>query len=412
MTLTLAELPLREDLVGALPYGAPQLDVAVKLNVNENPYPPSAKVRASFEAAIAEVAKHLNRYPDREAVALRRALADYLGFGLGYEQIWAANGSNEAITHILQAFGGPGRTCLSFGPTYSMYPEYARNTHTRYVEIPRSATFGIDVDAACESIAANQASVVLIANPNNPTGTRVPVATIAAICAQSDAIVVVDEAYQEFTRYPDDSALSLLGQFPRLVVARTMSKAFAFAGGRVGYLASSRAVVDACRIVRLPYHLSDPTQALALAALKHADALLSQVIQLSATCQSTQRWLRDLGLNVPQSEANFCLFGPFDDPHGVWEALLARGVLVREVGPQGYLRVSMGTPEEMAVFRFALQDALDPQPESSRPEADGSDDQANGRDDPTAGEKEDDQAETPTSGLAALWNKVKRGVKQ
>ncbi|MDR0837154.1 MAG: histidinol-phosphate transaminase [Propionibacteriaceae bacterium] len=402
----LADLPLRDELVGAKPYGAPQLDVAVALNVNENPYAPPSKVRSSFEAAIADVAKHLNRYPDRDAVALRGALADYLGFGLDYERIWAANGSNEAMTHILQAFGGPGRTALTFGPTYSMYPEYARNTHTNFVEVPRTATFDIDVEAAVAAIAEHKASVVFIANPNNPTGTRVPLSTIEAICARSEAIVVVDEAYQEFTHYPDDSALSLLGEYPRLVVARTMSKAFAFAGARVGYLASSKGVVDACRVVRLPYHLSDPTQALALAALKHADLLLAQVSQLAATCQSTQRWLRDLGLDVPPSQANFALFGPFDDAHAVWEALLERGVLVREVGPLGYLRVSAGTPDEMAVFRFALQDVLHPE-STPTPLAESTS---------TSGEIPADDAPSDTvvedesgaSWAGALWTKIKR----
>jgi histidinol-phosphate aminotransferase len=233
-----------------------------------------------------------------------------------------------------------------------------------------------------------------------------PLSTIEAICARTEAIVVVDEAYQEFTHYPDDSALSLLGEYPRLVVARTMSKAFAFAGARVGYLASSKGVVDACRIVRLPYHLSDPTQALALVALKHSDLLLGQVAQLAATCQSTQRWLRDLGLDVPLSEANFCLFGPFDDAHAVWEALLERGVLVREVGPKGYLRVSAGTPDEMAVFRFALVDVLHPESapaapvepeETPKPIADATDDAPTG-----------EQDAPPTSRLGVLWDKIKK----
>lgn len=356
--ISLSELPLRPELVGEEPYGAPQLDVAVALNVNENPFPPSAKVRTQICDAIRQTTKTINRYPDREALGLRADLASYLGFGLSADNIWVANGSNEVMTHILQAFGGPGRTLLTFTPTYSMYPEYARNTHTRYVTVPTRPDFTLDAKTVLDAIERHQAQIVLICTPNNPTGTQTPVSVIAEICAATDAMVVVDEAYQEFTDVPEDSALALLPRFGRLIVSRTMSKAFALAGGRVGYLAAAPAVVDACRIVRLPYHLSAQTQDLARVALANAEEMLGQVDLLHDECQKIQDWLRRQGLEVVPSQANFCLFGRFADRHLVWKQLLDRGVLIRETGPDGFLRVSAGTPAEMAAFRAALSEIL------------------------------------------------------
>ena len=351
---SLADLPLRPELVGEQPYGAPQLDVPVRLNVNENPYPPSEATRAEMAAAILDAAGGVNRYPDREARALRAALAGYLGHGLAADDIWAANGSNEVMTHLLGAFAGPGRRVLTFPPTYSMYPEYARNTHSEYVTVPRAADFTIDLDAALAAIREHEPSVVILTTPNNPTGTSTPLATTRALCEATDAIVVVDEAYQEFARDPGDTALSLLGDFGNLVVARTMSKAFAFAGGRVGYLAATPAIVDACRIVRLPYHLSAQTQALALVALAHADEMLAQVGLLREVRDGLVARLPSLGVRVVDSDANFCLFGPFADRHDVWARLLDQGVLVRETGPDGWLRVSVGTPQETERFLAAL----------------------------------------------------------
>lgn len=360
--ITLADLPLRPELVGIEPYGAPQLDVPVLLNVNENPYPPSERVSADIAQAVHERCGGLNRYPDREALGLRAGLATYLGFGLTAPNVWVANGSNEVMTHVCQAFGGPGRTLLTFTPTYSMYPEYARNTHTEYRTRPRGAGFRIDADSVVEAIEEEGADIVLIATPNNPTGTLTPITVIDDICSRTDAIVVVDEAYQEFTDVPDDSAVSLLGRHPRLIVSRTMSKAFALAGARVGYCAAAPAVVDALRIVRLPYHLSGPTQAIALAALNHSHELLGRVEELRQRCEDLQAWLRSNGLDVIPSQANFCLFGQFADRHAIWEALLRRGVLVREIGPDGYLRVSVGTDEETAAFCEALLDTLHNEP--------------------------------------------------
>ncbi|CAM5793610.1 Histidinol-phosphate aminotransferase OS=Cellulomonas persica OX=76861 GN=hisC PE=3 SV=1 [Cellulomonas persica] len=356
-------LPLRPELAGLEPYGAPQLDVPVALNVNENPYAPSEQVVADIAAAVADAARGLNRYPDRDFEALRADLAAYLltesGVGLGVEQLWAANGSNEVMLHLLQAFGGPGRTALSFAPTYSMYPEYARDTSTAWVAGRREEDFSLDPDVARATIAQHAPSVVLLASPNNPTGTALPTATILAVldaAAQvpGGCVVVVDEAYGEFRRRGTPSALELLADHPHLAVSRTMSKAFGLAGARLGYLAASRELVDALRVVRLPYHLLAVTQAVARAALAHSTELMAQVGSLRDERDALVVWLRERGLQVADSDANFVLFGLFEDRRAVWEGLLDRGVLIREVGPPGWLRVSVGTPRETQAFKDAL----------------------------------------------------------
>ncbi|MDN5761572.1 MAG: histidinol-phosphate transaminase [Microlunatus sp.] len=354
----LGSLPVRPELVGEVPYGAPQLEVPYRLNVNENPYPPSERVAAEVATAVAAAARSMNRYPERDAIELRSDLARYLGHGLSADQVWAANGSNEVMLHVLMAFGGPGRAACSFAPTYSMYPEYARDTHTAWTTVPRRADFTVDPGAAVAAITERQPDVVLVASPNNPTGTSVALDTIAAIAGAAPGVVVVDEAYYEFARAGTPSALELLPEFPRLAVTRTMSKAFAFAGGRLGYLAASTAFVDALRIVRLPYHLSTVTQAVARVALANADELLAAVDKLRSNRDDLARWLIGRGLQVADSDANFVLFGRLADRQATWQALLDRGVLIRIVGPDGWLRVSAGTDEEMVAFKAALSEIL------------------------------------------------------
>ena len=369
MTATAEPLPIREDLAGRSPYGAPQLDVAVRLNTNENPYPPSAALAADITAAVSQVATGLNRYPDRNALALRTALADYLGHGLSAAQTWAANGSNEVIQQLLQAFGGPGRSALGFEPSYSMHPLIAQTTSTRWLAARRTSDFGIDAAGAVATITSEQPDIVFVTSPNNPTGTTVPLATIEAICAAAPGMVVVDEAYAEFSRDPAATALMLLPRFPRLVVVRTMSKAFAMAGARLGYLAADPAVVEALLIVRLPYHLSAMTQAVALAGLRHTGELLDSVAVIRDTRDETVRWLRATGLQAADSDTNFVLFGVFADSHAAWQGMLDRGVLVRETGPEGWLRVSIGTEDEMTAFREALTGVLAAQPAAESPVA-------------------------------------------
>jgi len=347
---------LRPDLRHLRPYGAPQLDVPVQLNTNENPYPPSETLRRAVVAAVAGIAGTLNRYPDRDAIALREDLAGYLAHHLGAPQVWAANGSNEIIQQLLQAFGGPGRTALGFEPSYSMHPLISQATGTQWIEGSRDDGYGLS--AAAAQVTSHQPDVVFITSPNNPTGTSVPLALIEQVYDAAPGLVVVDEAYAEFVRAGTPSALTLLPGRPRLVVSRTMSKAFAAAGTRLGYLAADPAVVDALLLVRLPYHLSTVTQAVARAAIAHRDEPLATVAALRRDRDDLVAWLRGRGLTVADSDANFVLFGVFDDRDAVWQGLLDRGVLIRNTGPKGWLRVTVGTPAENDAFKQALAQEL------------------------------------------------------
>jgi histidinol-phosphate aminotransferase len=343
---------LRADLRHLHPYGAPQLDVPVQLNTNENPYAPSEALRQAIAESVAAVAGTLNRYPDRDAVDLRKDLADYLGHGLTAGQLWAANGSNEIIQQLLQAFGGPGRRALGFEPSYSMHPLISQVTGTGWIEGSRDAGYGLSTAAA--QVRQYQPDVVFVTSPNNPTGTSVPLSLVEEVYDAAPGLVVVDEAYAEFARTGTPSALTLLPGRPRLVVSRTMSKAFAAAGTRLGYLAADPAVVDALLLVRLPYHLSTVTQAVARAAVAHRAEPLATVEALRRDRDDLVRWLRQAGLTVADSDANFVLFGVFEDRGAVWQDLLDHGVLIRNTGPEGWLRVTVGTPEENDAFKHAL----------------------------------------------------------
>jgi histidinol-phosphate aminotransferase len=353
-----ADLPIREDLRGKSPYGAPQLDVAVRLNTNENSYPlPDPVVDAIAKAVQAEL-RDLNRYPDRDAVALRTDLAGYLGHGLTAANVWAANGSNEVQQQLLQAFAGPGRTALGFGPSYSMHPLLAAGTGTRWIGALRDPDFGLTPESAVAQLRQQDPDLVFLCSPNNPTGTALDPAVVDAVLATTKGMVVVDEAYAEFARPGMASALALLPEHPRLVVTRTMSKAFGFAGGRLGYFAAGAAVVDAVQLVRLPYHLSTLTQAAARAALAHRDALLATVDAIKQQRDRIVSVLRDRGVRVADSDANFVLFQVGGDQRIAWKALLDRGVLVRDVGLPGWLRVTAGTPDETDAFLSSAEEIL------------------------------------------------------
>ncbi|WP_410609170.1 histidinol-phosphate transaminase [Amycolatopsis sp. lyj-109] len=352
-------LPLRDDLRGKSPYGAPQLDVPVRLNTNENPYPPPPALVADVAEAVRAEAAELHRYPDRDAVALRQDLADYLSVStrvvLSEANVWAANGSNEVLQQILQAFGGPGRSALGFEPSYSMHPIIASGTRTEWLPAPRRDDFSLDTAAAASLIRSKQPDVVFVTSPNNPTGGSIPLSELRTVLDAATGIVVVDEAYAEFSSQP--SAVELLVDYPaRLIVSRTMSKAFAFAGGRLGYLAAAPAVVDALQLVRLPYHLSRLTQAAARAALRHADATLDSVHKLAAERDRVVEALAALGYDPVPSDSNFVLFGRFASPSAAWQSYLDRGVLIRDPGIPGHLRVSIGTPEENDAFLEASKE--------------------------------------------------------
>ena len=341
--------PLREELRGVEPYGAPQLDVLVQLNVNENPYGPSAALIADMSASVGAVAGRLNRYPDRDAVELRTDLAAYLtrqtGVEVDVDMVWAANGSNEILQQLLQAFGGPGRRAMGFVPSYSMHPILAGGTDTEWIPVERAAGLAIDVESALGAIAEYRPDILFVTTPNNPTGHVIELEDLRRLLEAAPGVVVVDEAYAEFS--PSPSACTLLAEYPdRLVVSRTMSKAFAFAGGRLGYFAADPAFVEAVLLVRLPYHLSVIAQAAARAALRHADETLASVALLAQERKRVTAGLGEQGYDVLPSEANFVLYGPFTDAPRAWRRYLDAGVLIRDVGIPGRLRATIGLESE------------------------------------------------------------------
>lgn len=351
---SLDDLPIRDDLRGLTPYGAPQLDVPVRLNVNENAFRVPEAVALDIVQEIARALPDANRYPDREFGTLRQAFADYLGHGLDAAQLWAGNGSNEVLQHVLQAFGGPGRSLLSFTPTYSMYPLLAQGVGMRWIAASRADDFTLTPDTVRAAIAQHDPDVVFLCSPNNPTGTSIGLETIEAAAEAARGIVLVDEAYAEFAHDRSQTALTLLDRYPRLLVSRTMSKAFAFAGIRVGYLAADPAVVDALRLVRLPYHLSAITQAAAIAALRHSDEMLSRVDELREQRDRIVDELSALGYRPYPSDANFVLVGGVEDPQATFRALLDRGILVRDVGLPHTLRITAGTRGETSALLAAM----------------------------------------------------------
>lgn len=358
-SITVDDLPLRENLRGKSAYGAPQLTVPVQLNTNENPHPPTQALVDDVAEAVREAARELHRYPDRDAVALRTDLAAYLtrqtGVAVGVENLWAANGSNEILQQILQAFGGPGRSAMGFVPSYSMHPIISDGTQTDWLATYRRDDFALDVESSVAAIRARKPDVVFVTSPNNPTGHSIPLEQLRAIVEAAPGIVIVDEAYAEFSAVP--SALALIDEYPaKVIVSRTMSKAFAFAGGRLGYLAAAPAVVEALLLVRLPYHLSVITQAAARAALRHADETLGSVAELTAERIRVAAELARLGYEVIPSDANFILFGRFADSAATWQRYLDEGVLIRDVGIPGYLRTTVGlTHENDELLRVSAQ---------------------------------------------------------
>ena len=352
---SLNDLPLRDDLRGLTPYGAPQLHVPVALNVNENTHPIPEAVARDIAAALARAIETVNRYPDREFTELRESLAGYLGHGLSKDNVWAANGSNEVLQQVLQAFGGPGRTVLGFVPTYSMYSILASGTGTAWIAGTRDAEYELTPQTAVAQVKEHSPSLVFLCGTNNPTGPPLSLDTIAAVYDATDGIVVVDEAYAEFAPANEPTALTLLEGRPRLLVSRTMSKAFAFAGARVGYLAADQAVTDALRLVRLPYHLSALTQAAAVAALAHTSEMLAMVDDIRSQRDRLVVELARLGYTPLRSSSNFVLFGGVENPQATFNALLEYGIIIRDVGIANHLRVTAGTEAETTAFLDALE---------------------------------------------------------
>jgi histidinol-phosphate aminotransferase len=352
-------LPLRETLRPMSPYGAPQVPAQASLNTNENPYSPSPALQKAITDAVAKVAANLNRYPDRDATVLRTKLASYInelsGTKFSADNMWAANGSNEIIQSIFLAFaGGP---VLGFTPSYSMHPLIAKVTGAVWIDGKRNADFSLNAVDAVVEIEKVKPTLTFITTPNNPTGGAVTINEIqklADACKAVGGLLVVDEAYAEFSQ--ETSAVTLIANNPHVIVIRTMSKAFAFAGARVGYLVSDVAVKDAMMIVRLPYHLSALTQAAAHVAIDHRAELLGGVATIIAARESVVQALHDMGLTTIPSSANFVLFTGFkQEAPQLWAALLEKGVLIRDVGLSGYLRVTIGNEAENTLFVSALK---------------------------------------------------------
>jgi histidinol-phosphate aminotransferase len=365
-------LPVRSDLVGLKPYGAPHLNVPVQLNVNENAYPLPGVVVDSMRAAVDDHFAGLNRYPDREFTALREHLVTYLNgvneragdsVDLDPSMIWAANGSNEVLSHIVQAFGGPGRTVLGFTPSYSMHPLITTGTGAEWQHVEREDDFTLDAETVAAEVARANPDIVFLCTPNNPTGTSIGLDVIDAAYDNCAGIVIVDEAYAEFSRPAKSSAMTLLEGRPRLVVSRTMSKAFACAGLRLGYAIAAPELIDVLRLVRLPYHLSEITQVLACTALEHAELLLGNVDRLIDSRNRMASHLAEAGFTVHDSDSNFVLFGNIASPAELWQKLLDRGVLIRDIGITSHARVNAGTEEETEAFLNAIDEILAESPD-------------------------------------------------
>ena len=355
-------LPLRDDLSELSPYGAPQVPAEATLNTNENPYAPSPELAQAIADRVHRVASTLNRYPDRDATVLRTSLAKFIntlsGTNFQADSIWAANGSNEIIQSLFMAFGSRG--ALGFTPSYSMHPLIAKVIGVNWRDGGRRADFTLDTAKAITEISEVKPALTFITTPNNPTGTLLKIDEIellAKATTEVNGLLIVDEAYAEFS--DETSAVTLIAKYPNVVVIRTMSKAFAFAGARVGYLVASNDVVDAMFLVRLPYHLSAITQAAAEVALEYQGELLGTVATLIESRKNVIAALEEMGLSVCPSSANFIVFSGFNlEPSQLWRQLLDRGVLIRDVGLLGHLRMTIGNEAENQKFISALKEIL------------------------------------------------------
>ncbi len=349
--------PVRPDLNLAEGYHSPQVEAEVRLNTNESPFAPPDAWREELLAALEDVS--FNRYPDRPATELRQAVADL--HAVTPEEVFCANGSNEVLQCLLLAFGGPGRRALVFEPTYALHSHISRITGTEVVEGSRDDDFRIDPHHAEAELAAQRPDITFLCSPNNPTGRAEPPGTVARVCAAAPGLVIVDEAYGQFS---PSSALELRGPAnPGLVVTRTFSKTWAMAGARLGYLVADPAVVTACEGVVLPYHLSAQTQLAGLLALRHVPEMEARVARISEERGRVAAALGDLPVDSWPSDANFILFRPRDrDADEVWRSLLARSILIRNCaswdGLRGCLRVTVGTAEENDRFLHALKESL------------------------------------------------------
>lgn len=349
----------REDLALMAGYHSPQLDVAVRLNTNEAPEPPPPAFVEDLARAIGDIEWH--RYPDRSAQALREAIGAL--HGVGWRQVFAANGSNEVIQTALLTFGGPGRAAALWEPTYALHSHIARLTGTAVAEGERAPDFSLDLSEVERVFAEAHPAVAFLCSPNNPTGVvDAPemVREVLALARENDCLLVVDEAYGQFAPW---SALELVDESAPLVVTRTFSKTWSMAAARLGYLVGPEWVVAELGEVVLPYHLDSVTQLAGTLALGHRDEMDARVARLVEERGRLIDRLVDLPVEVWPSGANFVLFRPTTvEGTLVWRELVERSVLVRDCSSwprlAGCLRVTIGTPAQDDLFLAALTEIL------------------------------------------------------
>jgi histidinol-phosphate aminotransferase len=349
----------RSDLADLKPYRAPQMDAPVKLNTNESPYGPPEAFNEELRQRIAGLS--LNRYPIRDFTEVREKLAEYLK--VLTDRVWLANGSNEVILQLLLAFGGAERKVMTFEPTYGMHGQITRISGTRHLRARRNPNFTIHPEASIEAIQLHQPDVVFLCSPNNPTGNSNSAEEVIAICEASPALVILDEAYVEFS---GRGHLRLVEECENLVITRSFSKSWRLAGARIGYLVAPARIIEEVQKVRLPYHFSALSQATVLTALNHADEIMGTIETIAFERTKMYEELTTLrGVTAFPSDANFILFRCDSRPATeVWQDLLDRGILVRDFsevpGCERCLRVSVGTHEENEKFLEALSTLLTP----------------------------------------------------
>lgn len=349
--------PEPRDNLGSLQgYHSPQVDVAIRLNTNESPYGPPPEWVADVASELDRI--RFNRYPDRRAVELRQALAEL--HGVHVDQVFCANGSNEVLQTLFLTYGGAGRTCAVFEPTYAMHAQIGHLTSTRVVVGERSPDFRLDVTEVKRVIDDSSPELTFVCSPNNPTGRAEPRATVEEVLDLAPGITVVDEAYGQFASW---SAIELVHDDRALVVTRTYSKTWSMAGFRLGYLVGPAAVVAEMDKRVLPYHLDAVKQRAGVLALRYREAMEDRVTALVSERERLARGLGDLEVETWPSDANFVLLRPLRrSGKEVWHGLVERSVLVRDCGSwprlENCLRVTVGTPHENDRLLAALNEVL------------------------------------------------------
>lgn len=335
---------------GYVPGEQPQGGKFVKLNTNENPYPPSARALA----AISDLGDHLRKYPDPTATAFRHQVAHQ--WQLSPDQILCGNGSDEILSLICRLFLTPGKTVRWASPTYLVYQTLTDACGATADPVRYNPDWSLP-----ESFFAGQPQLVFIANPNSPSGTGLPVAELSRVIQRFRCPVVVDEAYADFAGY---SAAELLDQHPNLLVSRTLSKSYALAGLRFGYVMASPSVITQLHKIRDSYNCDMLSIAIATAALSDQDWLDNNIRQICRDREALAATLTELGLAVQPSQANFlwCQH-PTIPAETIYAELKKRHILVRMMdygSPFVGIRITVGTPEQNQVLIHQLQQVLSP----------------------------------------------------